>query len=136
MPIRNNINFLVSDIKACCKRNNIDITQKIAIALMVEWLVTGCEPDDLQDVFTENGIIDPPNVWDSTIDVLEYFERLNLTVLIKHINYTNSGVSYVKFDMGGEQAYLDFYMTPYRSDFVNGSYGIRLIANTGGWVKG
>ena len=136
MPIKNNINFLVSDIKNICKKYSLNISAKMAMAIIVEWFITSCEYDDIQEIFTQNDIIDPQNVWDSVFEVIEYLEQSNITCLVKHIDFTNKTVSYVKFDMGGERAYIDFYMEQSRSNFVNGTYGIRLILNEGGWVKG
>lgn len=131
--MKNNINSITTDINAICKKYSLNITARMALALLVEYFIVHGEPDNVQDVFTENGIIDPQNVWEATIEIIEYFEKWHMKMLVQHLDYTNTKMSYIKFDMGkGEQAYIDFSMTPYRirSNIAYGSYDIRLIANT------
>jgi len=122
MPTENDMNNLVQNIKNICKKYSLNISARISLALIVEFFITGYELDDIQDVFTENNIIDPPNVWDATIEVIEYLDSQDLKVLVKHFDYTNKSLSYVKFQLDDEKARIDFIMTPWRSDYKNGSY--------------
>lgn len=133
MPIKNNINFLVSDIKNICKKYSLNIPAKMALAMFVEYLMS-YDVRDIQYVFTENGILDEKNVWLASLDLGQYFLQLNVKILVSFYDYTATKLSYIKFDISGEKAYIDFVMTPHRPD-TNGPYDIRLIPNEG-WIKG